>query len=1606
MPGEAARAELLLPEAGGTGPRTDLSCDAAAATTPRGDQLEHCVLTPKPSALALTFLPSKPGARPPPDGASWDAGPGRAPAAWAVQAEGDPSPGPPEVRPVESPLPASLEPRIVMGEETCRASPLPRATLPELRDWEGGHASLNPPPELCSQGDPPVPFPAPDSDSYFTPPSTPTETASTLLPGPGPHREAQDAQAELGNSPPASPSGSYITADGDSWASSPSCSVSLQAPAEGLDVPSGWGFSPPGSVADERELPPAGTPDTSSPESSLSADSSSSWGQEGHFFELDFLANDPMIPASLLPFQGSLIFQVEAVEVTPLPPEEEQEEQAEEGEEEAPSPSRDLAGQGEDDSTFASSLQSLSDLSITEGMDEAFAFRDDTSAASSDPDSASYAGGDDERLYSGEPHAQPTTLLQDSPGEAASWGPEPTLGVSEGEVGRAAKSQEPISDITGVGPAPGQVSAAAMAPHVPQKAPGLTAVTPRAWAAEAGSTTGPAPVATITPQSLEEGDGAALGLEPPTSKGEAGLDSLQNLKEETGQGFAAAGSPEPQPGEVEPAVFLPLQDAGLPTGQGSEPQASPEPQPEEVDLTASLPLQDAGLPYGQGSEAQASPEPQPEVDLTASLPLQDAGLSSGQGSAPEASPEPQPEELDLMASLPLQDAGLPSGQGSAPEAGPEPQPEEVDLTASLPLQDAGLPSGQGSAPETSPERQPEEVDLTASLPLQDAGLPSGQGSGPETSPERQPEEVDLTAFQPLQEADLPSVQRSSSKVSPEPQPEKVDLTAFPSLQDAGLPSVQGSASEPSPEPQSEEVDLTASPPLQDAGLHSGQELASEASPEPQSEKVDLTASLSLQDAGLLSGQGSASEASPEPQPEEVDLTASPPLQDAGVPSGQELASEASPEPQSEEVDLTASLPLQDAGLPSGQGSATKASPQALQADTGYTLGTEPMATTAQQKGGKTLELRPAPEKRDPDHTGGSDSLALDQIHLGGLEPAADARIPLDGDACPSKPATEAPDTPEPATEAPDTPEPATEAPDTPEPATEAPDTPEPATEAPDTPEPATEAPDTPEPATEAPDTPEPATEAPDTPEPATEAPDTPEPDSRGEEVAKGLLAPEQGACPDARGHGGDGAEPSSPLKEAPGAENQGHGVLKAVVCSPEPCPAASLEVGQVGPPSPVEEGRAALGPRLPVAVAAEAGLGSCPESPSGAVPRLGGSCPKDPALALPLPSRQPEPVRGLHSGQQVRAALGVLSSSPPQPPQSPLGGLPCAPQASIQGAESSAPGVLMQTVPPPVAPPAPCPCQVPGEDLGEGVEPLGSLGLPPPRARAQRAVAALSGTKNPPGAGQVSLPPHSPLLSPKAAPKGATHAKDLASRISPPCQVPPGSGLRSPAGPRGLPAAKQQDDQDSLEEDSPQAPGSGQHSDSHGESSAELEEQDLSGPRTAQCPAQAPAGGGSEETVTKVKQSRSEKKARKAMSKLGLRQIQGVTRITIQKSKNILFVIAKPDVFKSPASDTYVVFGEAKIEDLSQQVHRAAAEKFKVPSEPSALVPESAPGPRVRPECKEEEEDDDEEVDETGLELRDIELVMAQANVSRAKAVRALRDNQSDIVNAIMELTM
>ncbi|KAL6508256.1 hypothetical protein OROHE_021798 [Orobanche hederae] len=149
------------------------------------------------------------------------------------------------------------------------------------------------------------------------------------------------------------------------------------------------------------------------------------------------------------------------------------------------------------------------------------------------------------------------------------------------------------------------------------------------------------------------------------------------------------------------------------------------------------------------------------------------------------------------------------------------------------------------------------------------------------------------------------------------------------------------------------------------------------------------------------------------------------------------------------------------------------------------------------------------------------------------------------------------------------------------------------------------------------------------------------------------------------------------------------------------------------------------------------------------------------------------------------------------------------------------------------------------------------------------------------------------------------------------------------------------------------------------------------------------------------KQSRSEKKSRKAMLKLGLKPITGVSRVTVKRTKNVLFSITKPDVFKSPNSETYIIFGEAKIEDMTSHLQTQAAQQFRVPDMDSVTAkPEYATIADLEPA-----EEEDEDVDETGVEPRDIDLVMTQAGVSRRKAVKALKTHDGDIVGAIMGLT-
>ena len=169
--------------------------------------------------------------------------------------------------------------------------------------------------------------------------------------------------------------------------------------------------------------------------------------------------------------------------------------------------------------------------------------------------------------------------------------------------------------------------------------------------------------------------------------------------------------------------------------------------------------------------------------------------------------------------------------------------------------------------------------------------------------------------------------------------------------------------------------------------------------------------------------------------------------------------------------------------------------------------------------------------------------------------------------------------------------------------------------------------------------------------------------------------------------------------------------------------------------------------------------------------------------------------------------------------------------------------------------------------------------------------------------------------------------------------------------------------------------------------------------------------------------NRNEKKAREALMKLGLKKVPGIVRVTFRKKDNQIIAIDSPEVYKS-AGGNYVVFGEPRIDDFTRKLAAAQAQAQKsgmLPTDATAAAGNTAQDIQAdiqaaadanaaaegaeKNAAEEDKEGEEEEVDAGDLSKEDIELVMQQANASRAKAIKALKDHNGDIVNAIMSLS-
>ena len=146
------------------------------------------------------------------------------------------------------------------------------------------------------------------------------------------------------------------------------------------------------------------------------------------------------------------------------------------------------------------------------------------------------------------------------------------------------------------------------------------------------------------------------------------------------------------------------------------------------------------------------------------------------------------------------------------------------------------------------------------------------------------------------------------------------------------------------------------------------------------------------------------------------------------------------------------------------------------------------------------------------------------------------------------------------------------------------------------------------------------------------------------------------------------------------------------------------------------------------------------------------------------------------------------------------------------------------------------------------------------------------------------------------------------------------------------------------------------------------------------------------------KLNRGEKKCRKALLKLGMKQLTGITRVSLRKRDGLIFVINDPEVLKSTDNaQSFAIFGELRLEGPNSRLSQSEAKKFT-----------DKPAAEAKPAAKEDEkkaEDDSAPLSEEGLTAQHIDMVMQHANCSRNAAIRALRESNDDMVAAVMSLT-
>ncbi|CAD8076492.1 unnamed protein product [Paramecium sonneborni] len=150
------------------------------------------------------------------------------------------------------------------------------------------------------------------------------------------------------------------------------------------------------------------------------------------------------------------------------------------------------------------------------------------------------------------------------------------------------------------------------------------------------------------------------------------------------------------------------------------------------------------------------------------------------------------------------------------------------------------------------------------------------------------------------------------------------------------------------------------------------------------------------------------------------------------------------------------------------------------------------------------------------------------------------------------------------------------------------------------------------------------------------------------------------------------------------------------------------------------------------------------------------------------------------------------------------------------------------------------------------------------------------------------------------------------------------------------------------------------------------------------------------------KANRGETKFKQALSKLGMKPVYGINRVTIKRGKQYLLYIDNPEILKSvKVNNSYIVFGEAKVHDPTNQIGKQESKNLAQQVQNSTISSWLKNNENKKQKLIQKPE----QISDEGIPPESIKMVMEHCKCDKRKAIEALQKSDYDIVQTILTLT-